>query len=128
MIATSSAAVSTGVNEPRVDRSSSARTRSGGVARRVVPAGASRQLPARATSPASSRGASATVGRAFATTFAISPARSSGIVATTIPPASRIPSHAAIASAVLGECSSTRSPGSTRNAAATAAARSPSSS
>ena len=42
------------------------------------------------------------------TTFAISPARSSGIVATTIPPASRMPSHAAIASGVLGECSSTR--------------------
>ena len=57
---------------------------------------------------------------AFATTFAISPARSSGIVATTIPPASRIPSHAAIASGVFGECSSTRSPGSIASAAATA--------
>ncbi len=52
--------------------------------------------------PPDRRATSACETRAFSTTFAISPARSSGIVATTIPPASRIPSHAAIASGVFG--------------------------
>ncbi len=70
---------------------------------------------------------SACVTFALATTFSISRARRSGIVATTTPPASRIPSHAAIASGVLGECSSTRVPGSIASADATASARSRSS-
>ena len=44
-------------------------------------------------------------------TFCSSPARSSGIVATTTPPASRIPNQQAISSGEFGPCSSTRLPG-----------------
>ena len=102
MIATSSAAVSTGSNVPRSGRSSITRTSS---------------TP---TSPARSRATSASPTRAFAVTFSISRARRSGIVATTIPPASTMPSQHAIASGVFGECSSTRVPGSIANDAATA--------
>ena len=109
MIATSSAAVSTGSNEPRSGRSSSTRTSSS------------------PTSPARSRATIACETCAFSTTLAISPARSSGIVATTIPPANRMPNHAAIASAVFGECSSTRVPGSMPSEPAIASARSRSS-
>ena len=105
MIATSSAAVSTGSKVPRVGSSSITRTSS------------------RPTSPARSRAASATVTRALVVTFSISRARSSGIVATATPPASRMPSQHAIASGVLGACSSTRCPGSISSDAATAHAR-----
>ena len=109
MIATSSAAVSHASNQPRVGRSSITRT------------------SMTWTSPARSRATSALVTFALATTLSISRARRSGIVATTIPPASRIPSQHAIASGVLGECSSTRSPGSMFSEPATASARSASS-
>ena len=83
-----------------------------GAARRAGPR--SRARRSSPTSPARSRVTSATVTRAFVVTFSISRARSSGIVATTIPPASRMPSQHAIASGVFGECSSTRVPGSIR--------------
>ena len=105
MIATSSAAVSTGSNDPRAGRSSSTRTSSGPI------------------SPAKAPATIACDTCAFSTTFAISPARSSGIVATTTPPASRIPNHAAIVSAVFGACRSTRVPGSISSEAAIASAR-----
>ena len=76
------------------------------------------------TSPARSRVTSATPTSPFAVTFAISRARRSGIVATTIPPASRIPSQHATASGVFGVCRSTRVPGSISSEAAIAEARS----
>jgi hypothetical protein len=109
MIATSSAAVSQASNHPRVGRSSITSTSS------------------TSTSLTRRRATSALVTFALATTLSISRARSSGIVATTIPPASRIPSQQAIASGVLGECSRTRSPRSMFSAPATASARSASS-
>ena len=64
---------------------------------------------------------------ALAITFVSSPARRSGIVATTMPPASRIPNQPAISSGEFGPCRRTRLPGheplSSTSAAATADAR-----
>jgi hypothetical protein len=57
-------------------------------------------------------------------TFASSPARSSGIVATTTPPASRMPNQHAISSGELGPCSSTRLPGTSPASPASVAATS----
>ena len=82
---------------------------------------------ARLTSPATRASAIACETCALPITFASSPARSSGIVATTTPPASRMPNQQAISSGAFGPCSSTRLPGtrpsSSTSAAATASAR-----
>jgi hypothetical protein len=105
MIAASSAPVSTGSKRPSppAPTSSSARMSSS---------------PALATSPASGPSTRAWVTWALSITFASSPARSSGIVATTMPPARRMPSQAAIAAGELAACRSTRVPGSMPSAAA----------
>jgi len=105
MIATSSAPVGT-------DANSASRPSTVENGRTDASTGSSpRAASTSATSPSST---SACVTCALPITFAISPARSSGIVATTIPPARRIPSHAAINAGVFGPCRSTRLPGASR--------------
>ena len=62
-------------------------------------------------SPATRASASPWETSALAITLPSSLARSSGIVATTTPPARRIPNQQATSSGVLGPCSRTRLPG-----------------
>ena len=112
MIATSSASVATASKDPAGNDS---------------PGAYSRRHDTSGTSPATRVSASACKTCAFSITFASSPARSSGIVATTTPPASRIPNQHAISSGEFAPCRSTRLPGtsppSPARVAATASAR-----